>query len=103
MGDKTGESNGRGVSGVVGVFKYDGKGDRGSMSSNESSSGNSGSSGSDRSVTTRSGGLAVSFCFPVDFRRLVAVGCEVDASRGKVPLLAGKSVESEGTLECTGV
>jgi hypothetical protein len=34
---------------------------------------------------------------------LVTVDCEVGASRGTVPLLAGKSVESDVILEWTGV
>lgn len=69
------------------------------MSSNESCSSNSGSSVSDCSVTIRSEGLTVSFCFPIDFRRLLTVGCEVDASRGVFPLLACDSVESDAILD----
>ena len=90
---------GEGGSGVEGVIRCDGKGERGSMSSSESTSSKSGSSDSDCSVTIRSEGLAVSFCFPVDLRRLVTVECEVDASRGTVPLLACESVESDTILD----
>ena len=69
------------------------------ISSSDSSSSNSGSSGLDCSVTIQSEGLTVSFCFPVDFHRLVVEGCKVDASRGKVPLLACELVESDAILK----
>lgn len=73
------------------------------MSKSESPSSNSGSSVSDCSVTMRSGRLTGSFCFPADVRRLVAVVCEVDASRGTVPLLARESAGADVILEGTGV